>query len=194
MKRILLVLIISAAAFSTTNAQTFALGIKAGANIDNVSGQAFTNDFTFGYQAGAFAIVGLSKHWNIHPEVVFSQGNVDTASNISGLYTFDNTKSKSQLSYLNIPILLGYKITKNFTLQAGPQYSILLNQSNSLVQNGKDAFKSGNFSLVGGLEIKVAFIRIYGRYVGGLTNINNLNSQDTWKSQSVQLGLGITIL
>jgi hypothetical protein len=61
------------------------------------------------------------------------------------------------------------------------------------VQNGKDAFKSGNFSLVGGLEVKVAFLRIYGRYVGGLTDINNLNSQDTWKSQSVQLGLGITL-
>ena len=97
------------------------------------------------------------------------------------------------MSYLSIPVLLEYKLSKSIAIQAGPQYSILLNRDETLVQNGKDAFKFGDFAVLGGVEVKVSSLRIYGRYAVGLSNINNLDNQDQWKSQSIQLGLGLSL-
>src|ERR1700757_3451972 len=193
MKKVFFALIILLLVFSAANAQT-SFGIKLGANVNKLSGEAFSDQFSFGYHAGVFGTIGLGKHWAIQPEVLFSQVNIDTASNASALYNFDPNKLEHiQMSYLSIPVLLEYKLSKGIFLQAGPQYSILLNQNNSLVQNGKDAFKMGDFAVLGGVEIKISSLRIYGRYAIGLSNINNLGNEDEWKSQSVQLGLGLSL-
>ncbi len=61
----------------------------------------------------------------------------------------------------------------------------------SFVQNGEDAFKWGNFSLVGGVQLHLLKFRIYGRFVGGTTNLANIQSSDTWKTSAIQLGVGI---
>jgi hypothetical protein len=97
------------------------------------------------------------------------------------------------LSYLSIPVLLNYNLGSNFALQAGPQFGILLDQNRNLLQNGKDAFSKGDFSMLAGVQIKLSSLRIYGRYVIGLSNLNDIDNQDKWKSQSIQLGLGLTI-
>jgi Outer membrane protein beta-barrel domain len=194
MKRIFLALLITISIFSVANAQTFTFGIKAGANINKLTGEAFSNEFSFGYHAGIFGTIGLGKHWAIQPEVLFSQINIDTASSTTAIYNPDlNKLSQIQMSYLSIPVLLEFKLSKAIALQAGPQYSILLNQNESLVQNGKDAFKMGDFAVLGGLEVKVSSLRIYARYAVGLTNINNIDDQDQWKSQSIQVGLGLSL-
>ncbi|HTB99348.1 MAG TPA: porin family protein [Ferruginibacter sp.] len=194
MKRVFFALIIIISVSSAANAQVFTFGIKAGANINKLTGEAFSNEFSFGYHAGIFGTIGMGKYWAVQPEVLFSQVNIDTASNTNALYNFDPNKlSQIQMSYLSIPVLLEYKLSKSIAIQAGPQYSILLNRDESLVQNGKDAFKFGDFSVLGGIEVKVSSLRIYGRYAVGLSNINNLDNQDQWKSQSIQLGLGLSL-
>jgi len=68
-----------------------------------------------------------------------------------------------------------------------------MDQSKNLVQNGKDAFKSGDFSLAGGLQLNLLKFRVYGRYIGGLTDLNNLGSHDTWKASMIQLGVGLAL-
>ena len=60
---------------------------------------------------------------------------------------------------------------KFIAIQAGPQFGVLLDQNKDLLQNGGDAFKSGDFSLVGGVQLNLLKFRIYGRYVGGLTDL-----------------------
>jgi hypothetical protein len=194
MKRIFLALFITVSFYSVVNAQAFTFGIKAGANINKLTGEAFSNEFSFGYHAGVFGTIGLGKHWAIQPEVLFSQVNIDTANSTTAIYNPDlNKLSQIQMSYLSIPVLLEFKLSKAIALQAGPQYSILLNQNESLVQNGKDAFKMGDFAVLGGVEVKVSSLRIYARYAVGLTNINNIDDQDQWKSQSIQVGLGLSL-
>ncbi|MEO6070272.1 MAG: outer membrane beta-barrel protein, partial [Chitinophagaceae bacterium] len=79
------------------------------------------------------------------------------------------------------------------TLQAGPQYGILLDQNKTLLQNGKEAFAKGDFSLAGGAQIKISKLRLSGRYVVGLNNINDIDSKDKWKSQAIQLAVGIAL-
>jgi hypothetical protein len=195
MKKYFLIAVVLILSFSEANAQAFAFGIKAGANINKLSGEAFSQQFSYGYHAGVFATVGLGKHWAVQAEGLFSQVNIDTASNAKSIYNPSNQQlSQINLSYLSIPVLLQYKLSKGISLEAGPQYSILLNKQSSLLQNGQDAFKEGDFSVLGGLEIKISSLRIYGRYAIGLTSINNIGDQSEWKSQSIQVGLGLSLL
>ncbi|MEP7164627.1 MAG: porin family protein [Ferruginibacter sp.] len=175
---------------STTYSQSFKFGIKAGTDIKKLSGKSFDDQFSYGYHLGAFAEIGLASKFGLQPEVYFSQVNIDTSSHFSDIHQF-NQISKVQLKYVNIPILLSYKPNKFVALQAGPQFGILMDNSKSVFQNGKDAFKKGDFSMVAGIQLKFSKIRLYGRYGVGLSNLNDIDDKDKWKSQTVQLGLGL---
>lgn len=183
-----ILLCIGSSAFS----QTFKLGIKGGANLGKISGQSFKDKFSLGYHVGGFATIGLGNKFAIQPEIVFNQVNNDTTTSFSDIFKVKNA-DKIQLKFLSIPILLNYNINKFITLQAGPQFGILLNKNDNLLQNGSNAFKSGDFSLVGGLQLNLLKFRVYGRFVGGQTDINNLGNNDTWKTKAIQLGVGFTL-
>ena len=195
MKSIVLSIAIFASFISYAHAQGFSLGIKAGANVNKLTGKSFNEQFTYGYHVGAFSQIKLGNRLELQPEVVFNQVNLDTASQFSELYKINSsTVSNIKLSYLSIPLILNYKLSKGFSIQAGPQYGILLDQHKDLLQNGKSAFKEGDFSVLAGMQIKFASFRIYGRYVVGLNNINDIDNRDKWKNQSIQLGVGFAIL
>jgi hypothetical protein len=68
-----------------------------------------------------------------------------------------------------------------------------MSKNESLLQNGKNAFKSGDFSVLAGLQLQVLKFRIYGRYAVGLSNLNDIDKMDSWKSQSIQIGIGVAI-
>jgi len=182
-----LLLFIGSSAFSQ-----FSLGIKAGANLGKIEGQTFKDEFALGYHAGAYATIPTSKKFAIQPEVLFNQINNDTTTSFSDVFKVKNASS-IQLKYLSIPLLLNYNVNKIITIQAGPQFGVLMNENDNLLQNGQNAFKTGDFSLVGGLQLKLLKFRIYGRYVGGMTDINHLMSSATWKASAIQLGVGLSL-
>ena len=161
--------------------------------MNKITGKSFNDEFSYGYHLGGFAEIGLGNKFSVQPEVLFNQFKQDTASKFSQVYKLDNL-SKVKLNYLSIPILLNYKASNFLSLQAGPQFGILMDQNAKLVQNGQDAFKKGDFSMVGGVQLKFSSIRIYGRYAVGLSNLNDIDKQDKWKSQSFQVGVGLAIL
>jgi hypothetical protein len=79
----------------------------------------------------------------------------------------------------------------------GPQFGILMNTSQNIVANGEKAFKSGDFSMVGGAQVNLGAIKLGARYIYGLTNmaeIKDINNVDTWKNQNFQLYFGLRIL
>ena len=195
MKSFLLSAVLVLFFFSFTNAQGFGVGVKVGTNINKLQGQSFKDQFTYGYSAGVYADIKTGKKWSIQPEVLFNQVSTDTSDKFSELYNINSGKiSKIKLNYLSIPILLNYNLSKGISLQAGPQFGILMSQSKDIVKDVKNAFKSGDFSLLGGLQIKFSSIRLYGRYAIGLNNLNDIDNRDKWKNQSIQLGIGLTIL
>ena len=195
MKSKILSLAVAVLIFSAAQAQSIHLGIKGGTNINKISGESFNQKFTYGYHLGGFAEIGLGTKWALQPEVLFNEINADTSSQFSKIYTSLPSNVKNvKLRYLSIPILLDYKVSNLFALQAGPQFGILMNHDNSLVQDGKSAFKKGDFSMLAGVQLKIASIRIYGRYAIGLNNINDIDNKDKWKSQSFQLGIGLALL
>lgn len=186
-----LLLVLSTSIF----AQRFDLGIKGGANLGKLSGQSFNDQFSLAYHLGGFMEVGLGKRWSIQPEVLFNQVNADTTSAFSDIYNnlLGSGSGNIRLRYLSVPILLNYQLTKGVVLQAGPQFGILMDQNRNLLQNGKEAFQNGDFSLQAGVQIRLAKFRVYGRYGIGLNNLNDIDNQDRWKSQTIQLGVGLAI-
>jgi hypothetical protein len=169
-------------------------GIKAGTNITKIDGKSFDEEFKYGYLAGGFVEIGLGKKIAIQPEVLFNQYQTKVSSEFSDIYenaANDVTNGNVKLNYLSIPLMLNYKAGKLLTLQAGPQYSILLDKNKDLLQNGQDAFKSGDFSMAGGATINLGKLKLNGRYVVGLNSINDIDNQDSWKSQAIQLSLGL---
>ncbi|MEO6638084.1 MAG: porin family protein [Ginsengibacter sp.] len=177
---------------SSLFAQTFKLGIKGGANLGKISGSSFKDQFTLGYHAGGFATIGLGDKFAIQPEVLFNQVNNDTATSFSEIFKVRNA-DQIQLKFLSIPVLLNYNVNRFITLQAGPQFGILLNKNDNFLQNGNNAFKSGDFSLVGGVQLNLLKFRVYGRFVGGQTDIDNLSSNEAWKTKAIQLGVGFAL-
>jgi len=187
-----LVLLGALLCLSTMGFSQLSLGIKAGANLGKVSGQPFKDQFALGYHAGAFVTVGLGKRFAIQPEVLFNQINTDTTSNFSDVFKVSHMGS-IQLKYLTVPVLLNINVDRFIALQLGPQFGMLMNQNENLLQNGQDAFKSGEFSMVGGIQLRILKFRVYGRYIGGLTDIRHMGDQETWKPTSVQLGVGLAL-
>ena len=192
MKTKLVILAIFCIMGSAAFAQKVKVGVKGGANINKLTGKSFSDEFSFGYHLGGMVSVGLGKKFAIQPEILFNQINVDTSSSFSTVYQF-NKLDKVKLKYLSLPILLNFKPVKYITLQAGPQFGILMNKSKTLLQNGKEAFKAGDFSMLGGVQVNVSHLNIYARYAVGLSNLNDIDNKEKWKSQTVQIGVGFTL-
>jgi hypothetical protein len=170
--------------------QGFHLGVKGGANIFKVDGKSFNQEFQFGYNAGAFAEINFNKHIGIQPEVLWNQTNFRTGDQFKDIYPQAPSDLKGSLNYLSIPILFSYRPVKFFSFQVGPQYGILINKHETVLQNGKDAFKSGDFSMLGGVQFNLGGVKVGGRYQIGLANINDIDNQDKWKNQGFQVYAG----
>ncbi|MFT4024977.1 MAG: outer membrane beta-barrel protein, partial [Flavihumibacter sp.] len=106
----------------------------------------------------------------------------------------DANNKDIKLNYLQIPITLNYRLLEWLSIQAGPQFSVLLDNEKTLLQNGKEAFSSGDFSMVGGAQINFGAIRVTGRYMLGLNDISSSEVNEAWKNRGFQLGVGIKIL
>jgi Outer membrane protein beta-barrel domain len=182
---------------SSIRAQGFHLGIKAGTNISQLTGRSFDEGFQWNFMAGAYAELNFSSHWGIQPELLFSQTSTQTASNFNDVYEQGINSRNVKLNYLSIPILLTYKLPLPIlSLQAGPQFGILLNTSDNITTNAGNAFKSGNFSMVVGAEVNLGSFKGGARYVYGFTNvadISSIESVDSWKTRTVQLYVGLRI-
>lgn len=194
MKRVFAILTAFVALTTTSFAQGgFRLGVKVGANMNKIEGQAFKDGFDLSYHAGGFAEIDFNKKWGIQPEVLWNQTS-GRRSNFNTLYASvanPGGAEKFKLNYLSIPVLLRYNVGRILSLNAGPQFSILLSDDKTLLQNGQSAFKSGDFAMVGGAQLNFDFLRVYGRYNIGLQNINDIDNKDKWTNQQIQFGIGL---
>jgi hypothetical protein len=182
---------------SNIQAQGFHLGIKAGANLASINGRSFDNGFNWGFMAGAFAELNVSNKWGIQPELLFSSTKTQTASDFSSVVNeAGNVGLNSQsvsLNYLSIPILLSFKPIPLVSILVGPQFGILMNTSQNITSNGKNAFKSGDFAIVGGAQLNLGGFKAGARYIFGLTNIDNVTNVDTWNNRNIQFYVGFRI-
>lgn len=173
----------------------FHLGIKGGANITKVDGKSFKDQFRYGYHLGGFMEIRMGNKFVLQPEVLFNQYATRLDSNYKNVYEdVFGGNSNIKLNYLSIPILVNYKLIGSFmSLQVGPQFGVLIDQNRTLLQNGGDAFKKGDFSMLAGVLFKVGPMRINGRYAVGLNNISDITDDGKWKSQGFQVSVGLAL-
>ena len=173
----------------------FHIGVKGGANITKVDGESFKDQFRYGYHLGGFAEIRMGNKFVLQPEVLFNQYATRLDSSYKNVYDdVFGGNSNIKLNYLSIPIVINYKLIGSFlSLQAGPQFGILIDQSKTVLQNGGNAFKNGDLSMLAGLQFKIAALRINGRYAIGLNNISDLPDDGKWKSQGFQVSVGLAL-
>jgi Outer membrane protein beta-barrel domain len=172
------------------NAQTIKGGLKIGANLTKIDGVTFKDGYQLAYQAGGFLEIDITKKFGIQPELLFSQTTSTTETATNAIYQNILQQQNLQLQYISIPILFRYNVNKLLTLQVGPQYSIQINHGENLTYNGKNAFKNGDFGMIGGAQINLKSLRVYGRYHIGLSNLNDIDNKESWRTQQIQLGVG----
>ena len=143
---------------------------------------------------GGFAEIGITKNWGVQPELLWNQSKTTTDNSFKQIYQ-GVAGQNITLNYLSIPLLLTYKPIPILSLQLGPQFGILMSQSDNLFENGQNAFKKGDFSVLGGAQLDLGRLRAGARYFIGLNNINDLTGgSDTWKNQGFQLYIGVRII
>jgi hypothetical protein len=193
--KLLTLVILAVCACTSAFSQGFHAGIKGGVNLYKIDGRSFKQEFKHGYNLGAFAELNFSKKWGIQPEVLFNQSSARLSEEFDDIYDEGLRELRDvKLNYLSIPLLLNFTPSNFLTFQAGPQFGILLNRDQNLVENGKEAFQRGDFSMLGGVQLNIGSIKAGGRYVVGLTNINDIDNRDKWKNQGFQLYLGFRII
>lgn len=177
------------------SAQGIHIGAKFGANLSDPSGKSFQSGFHFGYHAGLFSEIMLTKKIGLAPEILFSETNLQAGNSYTSLYGAVSLANVSdiKLHYLSIPVLFAYHPIPFITFHAGPQFGMLMNQTQTLTAKDTDAFKKGDISVLAGAQLNILKFRVYARYVVGLSNINAIDNQDKWRSQSLQAGLGFTL-
>lgn len=192
--RVSILFVLSTLLISLQSNGQFHVGVKAGANVTKVDGKSFKDEFKSGYMLGGFAEIKLSKKLYVQPELLINQYNTRLDTNYNNLVgNIFNGMTSVKLDYLSIPILLNYRMGGGFiSLQAGPQYGVLIDKNNSILQNTGNAFRNGDLSLLGGVQVKAGAFRINGRYFVGLSNINDITNDSKWKNQGFQLSIGLT--
>ena len=178
-----------------TFAQGFHVGLKGGVNMYKIEGRSFSEEFKHSYNAGLFTEINFSKKVGIQPEIIWNQAQTQTSTRFKDIYNDGIGELKGvTLNYLSIPLLLNLSPSRLITFQAGPQFGVLINKDQNLLQNGKSAFKSGDLSMLGGLQLNLGGFKLGGRYTVGLTNINDIDNQDKWKNQGFQVYAGFRLL
>lgn len=172
MKKFLLSAIMLVAVAMSAKAQ-FSLGVKGGVNFSNINADNFKSSTKTGYQTGVFARFGSAFY--LQPEVYLSS----TGGNIS---TNDNSASANiKFTNLTVPVLLGYKFgpdALNFRLMAGPEYTYIVDKSESFSQTFQAAyldFGKYNSSTIGyqaGAGVDISVLTVDLRYEGSLNKIN----------------------
>jgi Outer membrane protein beta-barrel domain len=157
----------------TSTMQAQKVGIRAGINISNVSGDADTKPLT-GFYAGVF------KEITLMPELLFLQPELQYS--MQG-YKIGDTKVS--LGYLNIPVLAKVYVAKTISLEAGPQIGFKVNDNVDVPEGGNE-IKTFDTAFVGGLGWNFPFgLGINARYAMGLSEIVKDSEA---KNQVIQLG------
>ncbi len=173
-----------------SNAPKPFFGIKAGVNVQSITGADWVSAYNTGFSGGFFA--GLHKNkLGVRLEVLASTTrykskiSIDTDGNIADF----------SVVYLNIPLILDYSFIPHLSVQFGPQYSnvVSVTKNSQLYADPKVLYKSGEFAALIGLEAKLPQKFIAGaRYIYCFSDMNNqaTTSTQTWQNRSVQIYIG----
>jgi hypothetical protein len=182
---------------SQTKAQSLHIGIKAGANLAEINGRSFNAGIQAGFVVGGYLEMAIDKKWGLQPELLYTQTRATTSQEFpyASNPQFDGIPGRTvTLNYINVPVLVTYKLLPVLSLQAGPSLGILLNTSQNIMTNYANAFTTTDLLAVFGAQVNLNKFKFGARYSYGLLDISKVTPSDTWTNQNIQLYMGFRIL
>lgn len=175
----------------------FHIGAKAGLNINKIQGQSYKSGFNYNYLLGLFAQFNFGR-FGFQPEVNFVQSTSEFSKDANNVYVDLFTgggQKKAKLNYIKVPLLLNINVgeSKHVKLQVGPQFGGLLKESVDSLRANKTLFKTSDFSMLGGFWVQFPLINLGARYEMGLSNVNDIDNKEKWKSQAWTFFVGLTL-
>ncbi|NHM07815.1 PorT family protein [Flavobacterium sp. CYK-4] len=147
------------------------IGVRAGINYANVSGEADTEALT-GFYAGLF------KEVTLVPELFFLQPEVQYS--MQG-FKFEDTNYT--IGYVNVPVVGKVYLAKIISFEAGPQVGFKVSDN---FPEGSPDLKTVDMGIAGGIGLNFPFgLSINARYIQGFTDIQE---EVEGKNQVLQLG------
>lgn len=187
---------------SNTDNMSVRWGVKGGVNFATINGGDVNDspDSRTSFHVGVLAEFPLSEMFSLQGEVLYSgQGAEFTYINDNPLSPnfLGPEKAELQLDYINVPVLAKVYLFKGFSLEAGPQFSFLLNDEIDTNPDGNSGdsptpfrreLKTFEVGAAGGATFQTEMgLFATARYTQGLTNIiDNVN----WQNAVFQLGIG----
>ena len=111
------------------------LGVKVGANFQQLTGNTWDNAYKAGIMGGAF--IGVTKKkFGVQAEGLFRSASFDTKATPSSQSISVKTVN------LDVPVLFEYKLVNRLWLQAGPQFSSIISGSTGTTNNYKTYLKT----------------------------------------------------
>lgn len=176
MKKLILAVIAIVGFSATSQAQTLKLGVKAGPNFSNFSGGISDINYKArtSFHAGIIAELSIFENFSIQPELLYSS----QGAKVDGLGDFN-------LDYVALPVMAKfYLMTDKLSLEAGPQFSFLVNDPQKAYDN-----QDFDFAVAGGLGLKLTKnIFVQARYVVGLSEVSKYAEV---KNSTFQLSAGL---
>jgi hypothetical protein len=185
MKRIILTVAFFASI--ATHAQKFEIGAKAGVNVSNFTGTNIETEALVGYHFGGFISFFLGNKFAITPELLYSSQGAKFES--AGVTT------SQKVTYVNIPVLLKYRSTGGFYLEAGPQIGFNTGESSETLDS---LAKSTDLSIAAGIGFHSKMgLGIGARYTAGISKVGdfapNNGINPDYKNGVFQLSLFYTL-
>ncbi|WP_318640976.1 porin family protein [Flavobacterium ardleyense] len=175
MKKVILAFIAVVGFSTASQAQLLKIGIKAGPNFSNFSGGISDINYKSrtSLHAGLVAELKLLENFSIQPELLYSS----QGAKVDGLGDFN-------LDYVALPIMgKFYLMTDKLSLEAGPQFSFLINDPQKAYDN-----QDFDFAVAGGLGLNLTkSIFVSARYVVGLSEVSKYAEV---KNSTFQLSAG----
>ncbi|WP_353148814.1 porin family protein [Flavobacterium sp.] len=151
MKKIILTSFMLCSAFAFS--QEIKFGAKVGLNLSNLSGDYPTgideHNSKIGFHIGGFAEYEINDKFIIQPELLFStQGNTYGYKDYYGGGSYyDGADYNLKLNYLNLPIILKYKIIEKLSIDFGPQIGYLMSAKTKIDVTEDSRDPSQNYSV-----------------------------------------------
>ncbi|OYQ38001.1 hypothetical protein CHU92_07000 [Flavobacterium cyanobacteriorum] len=182
---------------SNADSMAFSWGVKGGVNFATVNGDFESPDSRTSFHVGLVGEFPLADIFSIQVEALYSgQGfEVDVPG---GLFSGNETL-EYQLDYINVPVLAKVYLFKGFSLEAGPQFSFLVNEEIDSLPNDNagdtntDEAETFEFGVAGGLTFQTELgLFATARYTQGVTDIlkERPGIQNSVNNSVFQIGIG----
>ena len=180
---------IAASSAVTVHAQKVTFGVKGGLNLAKLTDQDDSKVRPSVY-AGGFANIAFNESLSLQPELLYSGQGAKYTEKIS------NTDFVTKLGYINVPVMVQYRIVPEFILEAGPQVGFLTGakvKSGKVTVDVKDQTKSVDFGLGFGVGYQFPIgLGVGARYMFGLTKVFEGDDDAKSKNSVAQIGVFYT--